>query len=355
MKISEGFTNQQTGVEVANYEGEWKQYHLKNDQGMEVSVLNYGGIITRLLVPDREGNLENVVLGYRNLSDYSSDSNYFGALVGRVAGRIDNASFSLDGKIYQLEANDGENHLHGGRNGFHQKLWKVDPFQDSDRVGLVLSQTFDSEQDGYPGNLSVKVSYSLTNENQFIKEYEAKSDETTPLTITNHSYFNLSGGLKRPVGDHSVTMRSRQFVELDQQLIPTGKILDVENSVFDFRKGRRLKEGFSSKSSQNLMAGGGYDHYFIFQNDGKEAIVAADEGSGRRLTINTDQPGVVMYTSNQLSDNLELTEGTSQNHLGVCFETQASPASLHHDGFPSVLLKAGELYKKKTAFKFDTV
>ncbi|WP_254434219.1 aldose epimerase family protein [Halobacillus sp. Marseille-Q1614] len=359
MSIYEESTNPKLGrskmnLEVIKLGDGWKHYHLKNEKGMEVSILNYGGIITRLLAPDRHGQLENIVLGYKDLKDYKSDSNFFGALIGRVAGRIEKSSFQWEGKNYLLEANDGANHLHGGSQGFHQVLWNAEPFQTSKSVGLVLSQRFLAEQDGYPGNLTVRITYSLTNDNQLVIDYQAKSDQTTPLTLTNHSYFNLSGRLKRTVHNHVVTMKSERYVELDEQLIPTGKILNAEQSSFDFRRGRKLKEGISSEDKQNLIAGGGYDHYFIFQEAEEEVIVVTEKESGRRLTIHTDQPGVVMYSGNQMSDELELSEGSSKKHLGVCFETQASPASLHHEGFPSVELKADQPYAKQTIFTFDT-
>ncbi|WP_170008449.1 aldose epimerase family protein [Bacillus fonticola] len=339
-------------LNIKEISGEWKEYTLVNDSGMSVSVLDYGGIMTKIMVPDRNGNLENVVLGYKDYLDYESNSNYFGALIGRVAGRIQGASFELDGKTIQLAANNGNNHLHGGPSGFHRVIWDVKPFQTDDTVGLELIHRSVDGAGGYPGNVDITVTYSLNNKNQLILNYMASSDQTTPITLTNHSYFNLSGNLTNTVQDHHVTLDSSQFVELDNDLIPTGKLIHVAGSSFDFRSGRVLGDGFSSDSYQNKVAGSGYDHYFIFENTMENQAIIHDPASGRVMSIKTNQPGMVMYTANSLNEELQLAEGSSRKYLGVCFETQASPASLHHEGFPSVMLNAGENYVKQTVFSF---
>ncbi|MEC5423463.1 aldose epimerase family protein [Virgibacillus sp. C22-A2] len=330
----------------------WIEYTLTNDNGMSISVLNFGGIITKIMVPDRKGNLENVVLGYKNHTDYERNPHFFGALVGRVAGRIQGASFELNGQTYSLEANDGENHLHGGTSGFHQVIWQVESFQLKNALGLKLSHQSADRDGGYPGNLDVEVIYTWNNSNELSIDYRANSDQDTPLALTNHSYFNLSGDLKATVQNHQVTIDSDYFVELDEQLIPTGEKLPVSGSTFDFRSGQKLRAGFQDTAAQHNIADHGYDHYFIFNNKAGVNAVAIDEESGRTLTIKTDQPGMVLYTANSLSNNLELREAASRNHLGVCFETQAPPASLHHTGFPDVILPAGTEYNKRTVFSF---
>lgn len=327
----------------------WQEFTLINDQDMSVSVLNYGGIITQIMTPDRNGKLENVVLGYLDYKNYEADPNYFGALVGRVAGRIQNASFTLNDRTYSLESNEGKNHIHGGSHGFHQIIWEVESIQTHKTVGLKLTHNSADGEGGYLGNLNVTVTYTLNNNNELILDYLASTDQTTPLALTNHSYFNLSGDLKNTVQHHHVTMNSKYFAELDQALIPTGKKVNVTGSTFDFRGGRMLGDGFEKDSEQHKIAGHGYDHYFIFE-DGN--VIARDYDSGRILTIKTDQPGMVMYTANSLDNRLELSEGSSKKHLGVCFETQSSPAALHHEGFPNVLLEAGTEYKKRTVFSF---
>lgn len=342
-------------VETTDILGKWKEYTLVNEQGMSVSVINFGGIITEMLVPNRNGKLENVVIGFKNYADYETNPNYFGALIGRVAGRIQGGEFVLNGKTYSLDHNDGDNHLHGGASGFHQVIWNVDPFQTGDTVGLKLTHKSLDGDGGYPGNLDVTVTYILNNDNQFTIDYAATSDQVTPITLTNHSYFNLSGDLKNTIHHHHITIDSEEIVKLDEKLIPTGKLMNVFNTSFDFRESRSLREGFNDKSEQNTVAGNGYDHYFIFNKKKENAVTVSDEKSGRLLMIKTDQPGMVMYTSNMLEDGMELKEGFSEKYLGVCFETQASPASLHYPGFPSVILKAGEQYKKQTVFSFSIV
>ncbi|WP_318615878.1 aldose epimerase family protein [Sporosarcina sp. YIM B06819] len=339
-------------IEISDILGKWIEYTLVNEQGMSVCVLNYGGIITEILVPDRNGKIENVVLGFKNYVDYESNQNYFGALIGRVAGRIQGGSFELKGKTYDLEKNNKDNHLHGGSSGFHQVIWNVKPFQTVNTIGLKLTHKSSDGEGGYPGNLDVTITYKLNNNNQFIIDYSATSDQPTPLTLTNHSYFNLSGDLKNTVHHHNVTIDSEQFIELDEELIPTGKLINVAGTSFDFRNGQLLGDGFKDDSVQNKIAGNGHDHYFIF-NQGKEnAVVVKDTDSGRIMRLKTNQPGMVLYTSNTMEDGMELKENFSEKYLGVCFETQGSPASLHHDGFPSVVLNAGEQYKKQTVFSF---
>lgn len=331
---------------------DWTVYTLTNDSGMSVEFLNYGGIITKILAPDREGNLENLVLGFGDYKDYLENPPYLGALIGKVAGRIQGAAFELNGETYPLAQNNGVNHLHGGPNGLHQVIWEGEPFQTSDEIGVVFTYTSPNGSGGYPGTVDLKITYTLTNDNVFKIHYWAESDQDTVLTLTNHTYFNLSGNLKETIDTHNVTMASSKFVELDSELIPTGKLLNVEGTPFDFRNGRVIKDGIDSTYSQNLVASHGYDHYFILDDPAQSAIQVEEPTSGRQLIIETDQPGLVLYTGNTLGNELELNERLSCNYLGLCFETQSSPASLHHDGFPSILLKKGETYNTLTTFKF---
>ncbi|WP_106496496.1 aldose epimerase family protein [Lentibacillus sp. Marseille-P4043] len=328
----------------------WTEYTLTNDNGMAVSILNYGGIITKIIVPDKDGTMENVVLSYDDYADYEENPHFFGALIGPVAGRIQHASFHLEGGTYKLEKNEGSHHLHGGSNGFHHKIWDAETFQTNDSVGLKLAHASKDRENGYPGNREVTVTYTLNNANELSLDYWASTDQTTAMALTNHSYFNLTGNLKKPVHNHHVTFASDWIVELDHELIPTGKLMETSETSFAFHNGRMLGDGFQSDSIQHHIAGNGYDHYFLFNTEGN--VIVNEANSGRVMTVKTDQPGMVMYTANGLDDGLRLSEGLSQKHLGVCFETQASPASLHHKGFPSVLLHAGEEYKKRTVFSF---
>lgn len=342
-------------IEIQNTVNGWKLYTLTNQHNMSVSLLNYGGIITDINVPDRHNNIENVVLGFKNHADYAQNPNFLGALIGRVAGRIQGASFTIDNQTFDVTANEGTHHLHGGADGFHQVIWAASPFQTEDTVGVALRHTSADGEGGYPGTVEMTVTYTLTTNNELIIDYAAISDKTTALTLTNHSYFNLTGNMVRTIHDHHVTIASDEFIELDDELIPTGNKLDVTNTPFDFRTGRLIVDGIDSAFLQNVVASHGYDHYFIFNHEQHGAIRVIDETSGRTMTIQTNQPGVVMYTANNLDEGLELAAGRSKQYGGICFETQASPASLHHEGFPTVLLAAHVPYAKQTVFSFGLV
>lgn len=341
-------------IETKDILNKWKLFTLINEQGMKVSLLNYGGIITEIIVPNKDGVMENVVLGFKDYADYENNENYFGAITGRVAGRIQDASLTLNGKLYPLEANEGNHHLHGGSGGLYQVIWNAEPFQSDDKVGVKLSYLSPDGDGGYPGNVDITVTYTLNNDNELIIDYAASTDKTTALTLTNHSYFNLSGNLSETIHNHHVTMDSSQVVELDEELIPTGKKLDVTDTTFDFQSGRKLAEGMNSPATQHKVADNGYDHYFIFDQNKEDKVIVKDEHSGRILKVNTNQPGIVMYTGNGLTDDLELLEGKSKQYLGVCLETQSSPASLHHEDFPDVILQPNEKYEKQTTFSFST-
>ncbi|WP_431803909.1 aldose epimerase family protein [Halobacillus andaensis] len=334
---------------------DFKTFTFSNSHGMSVQALNQGGIITEINVPDRTGTIENVVLSYQDYEDYIEDPNYFGAIIGRVAGRIETASFQINGKEFQLDQNDGVNSLHGGNRGFHTKKWDASPFQTEDSAGVVFTYRSPHLEGGYPGNITAAVTYTLNNNNQLIIDYSAVSDHDTPITLTNHSYFNLSGNMQRTIGNHDVQINSDGFVELDENLIPTGKILDVGNTVFDLRKSVLLEPLLHSSDKQVQLANGGFDHYFLLNPNSNKQAVVKDEESGRILELQTNQQGLVFYTGNNLTDGRKLAHSQWKKHLGLCLETQASPASLHHDGFPSVCLKAGETYERQTIFTFKTM
>ncbi len=324
-----------------------------NRNGMVASILNYGGIIARLLVPDKQGNLENIVLGYKNLADYKNDSNYFGAIIGRVAGRIQEASFQLGANCYQLEENEGHHHLHSASVGFHQVIWDAQTFQSEDRIGVQLQHVSPNGEGGYPGNVTVRVTYTLNNYNQLSVHYSAVSDKLTVLTLTNHSYFNLSGNLKDTILNHRITIKSHHILELDKASIPTGRKLPVKGTPFDFCQGRLLQDGILHGNEQNKRVGNGYDHYFLFDCSKQKQVLLSEEASGRTMQMETDQPGMVMYTANNLAGGHPLHEGVSRKYMGVCLETQASPVSLHHNGFPSITLQPNQYYDKKTTFSFS--
>lgn len=330
-------------------------YTLINDRGMEVTCLNYGCVISKILAPDRDGVLENVVLGFDNIEDYVENSPYFGAVVGRIAGRIKNAEFELEGRTYHLAKNDHDNTLHGGLKGFDKVLWKTETRENGDSASLEFSYLSKDGEEGFPGNLNMKVTYTLTNDHEFVITYTGETDQTTIVNVTNHSYFNLSGDAKRDILNHQLTLKSSRFLELDEKMIPTGEFFAVDHTPFDFRSGRKLADGAASTHPQNLLAGKGYDHPFLLDENNNGEIRLVDEESGRTLTVETDQPGVVLYTSNQLSGDFSIRGKKPVHHLAVCLETQGLPDAIHHPGFPSWILQKGETYKAVTKYTFGTL
>lgn len=335
------------------YKGEpITEYTLVNDYGMTVSCLNYGCVITKIIVPDRHGNLGNVVLGFENFEDYPEWSPYFGAVVGRVAGRIKGASFELDGKEYRLADNDYPNHLHGGKKGFNSVIWQTEIVEGENAVGLKFFYQSPDGEEGYPGKLDTTVTYMLNNKNELEISYEGKTDQKTVVNLTNHSYFNLSGNMKRDCSEQILQLDSNQYLELGQDLIPTGNMLCTRNTPFDFKHGRRLGSGMNSSHPQNVIAGNGYDHPLVFTKQGENTIMLSDEESGRSLLITTDQPCVVLYSGNYLAGPYSIAGVRARNHLGVCLETQGFPDALHHPEFPSVILNPEEVYYSKTVYRF---
>lgn len=331
----------------------WQEFTLINDAGMSVKFLDLGGIITEINVPDRLGLVENVVLAYDDYSDYLKNPPFLGALIGRVAGRIENASFTLNDQTFELPKNDGNHSLHGGPEGLHVTTFKVEPIKHADRVAVILYHTSEAGEAGYPGTVSYKITYTLTQDNTFEIAYEAISDEDTVLTLTNHSYFNLSGDLKETILNHELTLDASQIAELDDELIPTGRLLPVLGTPFDFTLGQKLLAGVNSSDPQNKVANDGYDHFFLLDHLNEASAILKDEASGRQMTVKTDQPGVVMYGSTTLGDAFQLKSKRSEKYLGICLETQSSPGSLVHDNLPSIELKANDVYRSKTSFTFD--
>ncbi|MBM7551567.1 aldose epimerase family protein [Thalassobacillus pellis] len=323
-------------------------YTFGNKKGIEVTCLDYGCVITKIMAPDVDGVSENIVLGFDDFQDYLEHSPYFGSVVGRVAGRIRGASFELNGKEYDLPKNDGENHLHGGPNGFWNVVWEGEPFETADEVGVKFSYRSRDGEEGYPGHVDVSVTYSLNNDNELNIIYAGTTDQDTLLNLTNHSYFNLSGDVKRDILQHELKIASNEFLELDEELLPTGKRVDVTGTAFDFRNGQKIEAGVKSADPQNKLAGNGYDHPFLLTG----GIELTDSISGRKLTMETDQPSVVVYTSNMLEGDFQIRGVDAENYLGICLETQYPPDAIHHSDFPSIVLKKGEEYKSQTTFRF---
>lgn len=327
-------------------------YTIKNDKGLEFSCINYGCVITEILTPDREGNIENIVLGFDSIEEYENYSAYFGAVVGRFAGRIKDAKFQLDGKEYHLSQNHDKHHLHGGDQGFSEVLWEADITEKEDEVTIKFSYVSPDGEEGYPGNVNMTVKYTINNNNELTIHYQGISDQKTVLNATNHSYFNLSGNLKQDVLKHQLTIASDEFLELDEECLPTGKFLSVEGTAFDFRKGRRIEDGVNSTHPQNLIAGKGYDHPFLLNRNHQQEITLVDSESGRKLIVETDEPSVIVYTGNGLGGEYAVRGVPARDYLGICLETQAPPDSLNHPHFPSSILKPNEVYQSKTKYTF---
>jgi aldose 1-epimerase len=327
-----------------------KSFTMTNDHGIEITVLNYGCTITKIMTPDRNGKFENIVLGYDSVEEYLNHSSYFGCIVGRVAGRIAGATFSLDGKTYTLAANDHGNNLHSGVKSFSHVVWEAKTITNEEYVGVHFFYRSPDGEEGFPGNVEMNVTYLLSNENELTIRYEGTTDQRTILNVTNHSYFNLSGDLKRDILKHSLKMNSSHYAELNNQLLPTGNLIDVDNSPFDFREESLIQVGVTSNHPQTQLVGNGFDHPFLLGDD--KEIVLTDKESGRTLTVRTDEVGVVLYTGNMLPNDTWICGTKSRKYLGLCLETQSLPDAIHHPHFPSIVLDKGEVYQSETRYKF---
>ena len=331
-----------------------EQFTLENEEGMEVKIITYGGRITSLKVPDKDGTFEDVVLGFDSLEQYLEENPFFGALIGRYGNRIDQGKFLLNGEEFTLTQNDGENHLHGGAKGFDKVVWEV---LEADSKFLRLKYVSQDMEEGYPGELETIVTYMLNEDNSLDVEYEATTDETTIVNLTQHSYFNLSGDFSEKILDHIVEINADKFVPVTENLIPIGDIDPVAGTPFDFTKPTRIGERIEDEHEQ-LLRGLGYDHCWVLNNQDNGMHFAASAyhpESGRVLEVFTNEPGIQFYTGNFLDGTLPLQddEGFYEKRTGFCLETQHYPDSPNQEGFPSVVLKPGEKYTSKTSFQFS--
>lgn len=347
-------------------------YQWRNAHGIELQVTNYGGIIVSLRTPDQLGHLDDIVLGFDSLSGYLSDAYqqvnpYFGALIGRYGNRIHHGQFTLNGEVYTLVTNDGAHHLHGGCQGFDQVLWQAQPFRHEGASGLVLRYTSPDGEEGYPGNLEVEVTYTLTDQNTLIVDYRAETDQATPVNLTQHSYFNLEGEGRGTILDHHLMLNAAQFTPVNESLIPTGERCPVKGSAFDFTQptpiGLRIDQ-----ADKQLGYGHGYDHNFVLTRDllpsHEQALIANERVlaarlwapvSGRILDIETTEPGIQFYSGNFLAGDLKGKRGlTYQRHAGLALETQHYPNSPNQLNFPSTILMPGSVYHSQTVLRFST-
>ena len=332
-----------------------KEYTLKNKNGMVVKATNYGATITSIQVPDRDGNLADVALGYAALEGYVNavDRPYFGSVVGRYGNRIAKGKFTLDGKEYTLATNDGENHLHGGNMGFDKVIWTAEPLGEGAVRFTYLAK--DGEE-GYPGNLKVSVTYTLTDENELKLDYLATTDKPTPVNLTNHTYFNLAGEGSPTINDHELMINGDGFTPVDQGLIPTGEIRPVEGTPFDFRTAKPVGRDID-QDDQQLVYGKGYDHNWVLNKGAGGMTLAASlyhAASGRFMEVFTEEPAIQFYGGNFLDGRLVGKSGKAYGHRSaLCLETQHYPDSPNRPDFPSTILRPGEEYRTTTVFKFS--
>lgn len=334
-----------------------EHYLLKNNAGMEVGIITYGGRITSLSVPDNKGTSANVVLNFESLEGYLNENPYFGALIGRYGNRIAKAQFELDGNAYTLAGNDGENNLHGGLKGFDRVVWEVAASEAGEVATLKLRYLSKDMEEGYPGNLNVLVTYTLDNDNNLSVDYEATTDKNTVINLTQHAYFNLSGDFSKTILDHELQLAADAYLPVNAVLIPTGEIENVEGTPFDFRTAKLMGKDINAEDDQ-IQKGLGYDHCWVLNNQDqglREVARVHHPASGRVLTVTTDEPGIQFYTGNFLDGTLPTTQGGHYGHRsGFCLETQHYPDSPNQKDFPSVTLRPGEKYNSKTVFSFLT-
>jgi aldose 1-epimerase len=330
-------------------------YTLTNAKGMEATIMTFGGIVTSLRVPDRQGKLDDVVLGFDTIDGYLGDppAPYFGALIGRYGNRIAKGRFTLNGTEYKLAQNNGVNALHGGLEGFDKVVWKA---KSASPQSVELTYFSKDGEEGYPGNLTTAVVYTVTDNNELKIDYSATTDKDTVLNLTNHSYFNLAGQGEGDVQQHTMMINAGKFTPVDETLIPTGELRSVDRTPFDFRQPRMIGERID-RADEQLKFGGGYDHNYVLNISGAApelAVRVSEPKSGRVMEVLTTQPGVQLYTGNKLDGKLRGKGGKAyQRRYGFCLETQHFPDSPNQPSFPSAGLKPGERYRSTTIYRFS--
>lgn len=332
-------------------------FTLINAHSVEVQAITYGGIITSIRTPDRNREFADIVLGHHALDGYLRPSPYLGAIVGRYGNRIAGGQFVIDGTTYKLATNNGPNHLHGGVRGFDKVNWQAEPFERAGEVGVVLRYVSADGEEGYPGRLDAKVTYTLRDDNGLTVDYEATTDKPTHVNLTQHSYFNLVGDGSRDVLDHELQIRADHFTPVDATLIPTGDLAPVEGTPFDFREPTTIGARIEADHPQ-IRNGLGYDHNFVLNREGEglvEAIHVRAPTTGRTLTVSTTEPGVQFYSGNFLNGSITGKDGhVYRRRFGFCLETQHYPDSPNKPQFPSTLLRPGETYRSSTVYRFGT-
>ena len=340
---------------LGNYQGqEISQYSLSNAAGLQVNIMNYGATITSIYVPMADGQTKNIVCGFDTLEgyfreDYLQNAPYFGCTVGRYASRIKDGKFTIDGQDYSLAVNNGSNHLHGGLVGFDKKVWTAAIIEDEKAQALKMSLQSEDMEEGYPGNVTVEVTFKLNDDNELFIHYDAITDKTTPLSLTNHTYFNLSG-FSNTIKQHKVNIKSTTILEPDHTNVPVGKVASVISTPADLSNGKVLGDCFSQMET-------GFEHYYIFDKQNNQLGLAAeitDLQSGVHLEISTTEPGALFYTGFFTSDTLQRENGEQYGkYRGLCFETSRYPNGPNIPNSPGSLTKPGERYISQTVFKFS--
>ncbi len=331
-------------------------YTLKNKKGVEMSVMNYGGIIVSLLVPDKSGVIEDVTLGFDSLSDYETKNEFFGALIGRYGNRIAKGKFTLDGNVYTLATNNGANHLHGGPKGFDKVFWNIDVLNSEENPSLKLTYLSKDGEEGYPGNLNVVVTYTLTEDNELKIDYSATTDKKTVVNLTQHAYFNLTGNVKRDILDHELTLAADKFLPVDKTLIPTGELKAVAGTPFDFTTSTKVGARINDDNGQ-LKFGQGYDHCWVITDTSdslRKVSTLYEPVGGRQMETYTTEPAIQFYSGNFLNEKIIGKKGVINNRRSaLCLETQHYPDSPNHPAFPSVELTPDKVYHTVTVYKFS--
>jgi len=329
-------------------------YTLTNANGVAARIITYGALLTELHVPDRDGKMADVVLGFKTLDRYEGDHPYFGGTIGRVANRIAKGKFRLNGQEYTLAANNGPNHLHGGLRGFDKRVWKAQPVSVGGVPAVRFAYTSADMEEGYPGALTATVTYTLTHSNELRLDYTATTDKPTIVNLTNHSYFNLAGDGQGTILDHELTILADRYTPVDGTLIPTGEIASVRGTVMDFNRATPIGARISEVPGP---APGGYDHNYVLSHGGRVLAMSAtvrEPKSGRVMEVLTSEPGVQLYTGNFLDGTITGKAGVAyQKHFGFCLETQHFPDAINHPNFPPVVLQPGRTFKSTTVYRFS--
>lgn len=333
-------------------------FTLTNGNGMTVSFTDFGANIVSIIVPDSHGKAADINLGFSNIAGYEINTPGFGSFIGRNANRIADAKFELNGKIYELEKNDGTNNLHAGSTSYNKYMYETEVYEDEDVISVEFSRLSPHMEQGFPGNLDITVTYSLTENNELVLEYHAVSDRDTIVNLTNHSYFNLAGHNSGDVLNHKLWLKASQFTPTDDRLIPTGQLLEVKGTPMDFTTFKTIGQDIN-EDYEPLKIAGGYDHNYVLDISGTEVERVAElieETSGRKMEVFTDLPGMQLYSGNFLNPGPNGKDDAEYHkRSGICFETQYFPNSCNTPAFPSCMLKAGKELDTVTIYKFSTI